>query len=222
MSNTRSKNSGSKSHSLASISRLSPQGGKSPAPLSSKEEALFKALAKRKRDSNQNIRVEEDIGELLYQFIREREVKLILISAIQKKTKALLAREEVQAQNGEEEDDNEENIPRSKNHQEGNEDEDKDEEDDNPQPTKRARSNRLSMDIEESAYAQQFQDSLIPGANNNYDSGEEDRFSRGEDLDEDKQYYHDDILPLTQEEDNMGTNTFGGGEWNGVRCFFNT
>src|SRR5882757_2341312 len=154
MSNTRSKNSGSKSHSLASISRLSPQGGKSPAPLSSKEEALFKALAKRKRDLNQNIRVKEDIGELLYQFIREREVKLILISAIQKKNKALLAREEVQAQNGEEEDDNEENIPRSKNHQEGNEDEDKDEEDDNPQPTKRARSNRLSMDIEESAYAQ--------------------------------------------------------------------
>jgi hypothetical protein len=138
------------------------------------------------------------------------EVKLILTLAIQKKTKALLAREE--------EDDDEEDIPRSKNHQE----EDEDEEDDNPQPTKRARSNRPSMDMEESAYAQQFQGSSIPGANNNCDSDEEDRFGRGEDLDEDKQYNHDDVLLPMEEEDNVVTNTFGGGEWNGVRCLPNT
>jgi hypothetical protein len=201
MSNARSKNNGSKSQSLASHSCSLPQGDQSPAPLNSKEEALFKALAKHKRDLNQNIRAEEDIGELLYQFIREHKIKLILILAIQKKTKALLARKEVQAQNGGEEDNN---IPRSRNHREGDEDEGEDEEDNNPQPTKCAHSNRLSMDIEESAYAEQFQDSLIPGAN---DSGEEDQFSHGKDLDEDKQYYHADILPLMQEEDNMGTNT---------------
>jgi hypothetical protein len=85
MSNARSKNNGSKSQSLASCSCLLIQGGQSPAPLSSKEEALFKALAKHKRDLNQNIRAKEDISELLYQFIRECEIKLILILAIQKK-----------------------------------------------------------------------------------------------------------------------------------------
>jgi hypothetical protein len=82
--------------------------------------------------------------KLLYQFIRECEVKLILILAIQKQTKALVAREEADAQNGGEEED--------ENHQEGNEDED--EEDDNPQPIKHACSDRPFMDIEESAYAE--------------------------------------------------------------------
>ena len=137
-------------------------------------------------------------------------MRLILILAIQKKTKALVAREEAEEQNrGEEE---------NKNHQEGNEDE----EDNNPQPTKHAHSDRPFMDIEESAYADQFQDSLIPGANNNYNSGEEDHFSHGEDLDEDKQSYHEDMMPLMQEEDNIRINTFGGEEWNGVHCSFNT
>jgi Ni/Co efflux regulator RcnB len=138
------------------------------------------------------------------------EVKLILTLAIQKKTKALLAREE--------EDDDEEDIPRSKNHQE----EDEDEEDDNPQPTKHARSNRPSIDMEESAYTQQFQGSSIPGAINNCDSDKEDHFGRGEDLDEDKQYNHDNVLLPMEEEDNVVTNTFGEGEWNGVHCLPNT
>jgi hypothetical protein len=78
------------------------------------------------------------------------------------------------------------------------------------------------MDMEESAYVQQFQGSSIPGANNNCDSDEEDRFGRGEDLDEDKQYNHDDVLLPMEEEDNVVMNTFGGGEWNGVHCLSNT
>ena len=40
-----------------------------PTPLSAKEEALLKSLAKRKRDLNQKIRLEEDVGKLKYYFI---------------------------------------------------------------------------------------------------------------------------------------------------------
>lgn len=44
------------------------KGSKSPAPLSAKEEALFKALGKRKRDLNQNMQL-EDAGKFEYQFL---------------------------------------------------------------------------------------------------------------------------------------------------------
>jgi hypothetical protein len=43
------------------------KGRKSSAPLSAKEEALFKSLAKHKRDLNQN--VQEDACKLEYHFI---------------------------------------------------------------------------------------------------------------------------------------------------------
>jgi hypothetical protein len=109
---------------------------------------------------------------------------------------ALIAAEEGQSQNGDEEEDNED-ISQSQNHPNSEDANDQD----NPHPSKRPRhSKKLSMDDEETAFAQQFRTNL------HHISEEEQEPVHGDDL--------------MDKSDDLETNIFGGGESNGVCCLF--
>jgi hypothetical protein len=90
--------------------------------------------------------------------------------------------------------------------------------DNNPQPSKRIRPNRLSMDDEELAYAGQFQGSSTI----NTDSQrilEEEEPGYGEEQNVTQQ--DEDNLMLMDKDYDIETTVFGGGESNGVRhCLF--
>ena len=60
---------GRPSSGIAHATSTSKEGTKSPAPLSAKEEAMFRALSKRKHDLNQNSQLGEDAGKFKYHFI---------------------------------------------------------------------------------------------------------------------------------------------------------
>lgn len=85
-------------------------------------------------------------------------------------------------------------------------------EENNLQPSKRA-CNRLSMNDEESAYAEQFQGSQWWDCN----SSEEQESGHAEDP-EDDQYNKDNLMFM--DKNNDLDEEFGGGESNGVCCLF--
>ena len=99
-----------------------------------------------------------------------------------------------------------------------------DSEDNNLQPSKRRRPNRLSMDDEELAYAGQFQGSSTINTDSRCIEEEEEEPDYGEEQDQDvqvNQQNEEDNLMLTDKNDDIETNVFGGGESNGVcHCLF--
>lgn len=139
-----------------------------------------------------------------------------MFSAIQKKTKGLLAAEEAQI---EEEDDEDISQEQDQNNLDSD---DVNEEESSSRPSKRARRHGLSMDDEELAYAKQFQSSST-FTNRDRNSVEDQEPGHEEDFEEEDERDNGDgnNLSFMDKNDDLETNiVFGGGELNGVRPLF--